>query len=114
MANMPLMWVFAMRNNLLLWLTGWSFTTFNQFHRWIARIATIEAVIHSIGYTVEAFLGLWHSSISLKAKRNTDGGKTEYVEEWNEQYWYMGVIVQILLHPYTTKLMCQRLLLSCV
>lgn len=57
MANMPLIWVFAVRNNVLLWLTGWSFTTFNQFHRWVSRIATVEAVVHSVGYTVEVFLG---------------------------------------------------------
>jgi len=56
-ANMTLLWAFAMRNNVLIWLTGWSFATFNQFHRWVARVATIEAILHSIGYTVEAFLG---------------------------------------------------------
>lgn len=41
-----------MRNNLLMGLTGWGFGTFNNFHRWIARIATLQAVIHSIGYTI--------------------------------------------------------------
>lgn len=41
-----------MRNNLVLWLTGWDFGTFNNFHRWIARIATLQAVIHSIGYSI--------------------------------------------------------------
>jgi hypothetical protein len=46
-----------MRNNLLLWFTGWDFGTYNNFHRWIARIATLEAVVHSIGYTVLVFLG---------------------------------------------------------
>lgn len=49
--NFPLLWVFAGRNDVLLWLTGWSFGTFNMFHRWLARIATVEAIIHSIGYT---------------------------------------------------------------
>lgn len=51
-ANFPLIWLFGMRNNLVLWLTGWDFGTFNNFHRWIARIATLQAVIHSIGYTI--------------------------------------------------------------
>lgn len=46
-----------MRNNLLMWFTGWGFGTYNNFHRWIARTATLEAVIHSIGYTVLVFLG---------------------------------------------------------
>lgn len=38
-------------------LTGWHFGTFNNFHRWIARVATLQAVIHSIGYTVLVFDG---------------------------------------------------------
>jgi len=46
-----------MRNNLLMGLTGWHFGTFNNFHRWIARVATLQAVIHSIGYTVLVFDG---------------------------------------------------------
>lgn len=41
-----------MRNNLLMGMTGWDFGTFNNFHRWIARIATLQAVVHSVGYTV--------------------------------------------------------------
>ena len=50
-ANLPLLWMFAGRNNVFLWLTGWSFSSFNIFHRHIARIATIQAVIHSIGWS---------------------------------------------------------------
>ncbi|KAH8690570.1 ferric reductase like transmembrane component-domain-containing protein [Talaromyces proteolyticus] len=69
-----------MRNNVLIWLTGWSFSTFNSFHRWVARIATVEAALHGISYTVEGFL---------------DGGKAEYIENWSEQYWRMGVIAVI-------------------
>lgn len=51
-ANFPLIWLFGMRNNVLMWLTGWGFGTYNSFHRWIARIATVEATVHSIGYTI--------------------------------------------------------------
>ena len=43
-----------------MWLTGWSFSTFNVFHRWVARVATIEAIVHSIGYTMFSFLG-WYN-----------------------------------------------------
>lgn len=39
-------------------LTGWDFGTFNNFHRWIARIATLQAVVHSIGYTVIVWRGV--------------------------------------------------------
>ncbi|RYP05445.1 hypothetical protein DL764_003794 [Monosporascus ibericus] len=51
-ANFPLIWLFGMRNNVVMWLTGWDFATYNNFHRWVARIATVEAVVHSVGYTV--------------------------------------------------------------
>lgn len=56
-ANFPLIWLFGMRNNAAIWLTGWDFGTYNNFHRWIARIATLQAVVHSVGYTVIAFQG---------------------------------------------------------
>lgn len=51
-ANLPLLWLFGGRNNIFLWATGWSFSTFNLFHRAVARVATIQAIAHSIGYTI--------------------------------------------------------------
>ena len=57
-ANFILIWLFGVRNNLLLWLTGWDFATYNNFHRWIARIATVQAVIHSVAYTILIVNGL--------------------------------------------------------
>lgn len=57
-ATFPVIWLFGMRNNLLMGLTGWDFGTFNNFHRWIARIATLQAVVHSVGYTVIVWRGM--------------------------------------------------------
>lgn len=54
-SNLPLMWMFSGRNNIFIWLTGWQFSTFNLFHRHIARIATLQAIIHSIAYTAFYF-----------------------------------------------------------
>ncbi|KAJ5552043.1 hypothetical protein N7535_000010 [Penicillium sp. DV-2018c] len=51
-ANIPLIWLFAGRNNIFSWATGWSFASFSIFHRHVARIATIQAVAHSILYFV--------------------------------------------------------------
>jgi predicted ferric reductase len=59
LANLPLVWFFGTRNNLLMWLTGWGFGTYNNFHRWVARVATVQAVVHSIGYTVLIFEGAY-------------------------------------------------------
>ncbi|OAR01710.1 hypothetical protein LLEC1_07514 [Akanthomyces lecanii] len=46
-ANIPLLILFAGRNNVLLWLTNWPRTTFLMMHRWIAIICTLEAVLHT-------------------------------------------------------------------
>ncbi|KAH8693940.1 putative plasma membrane ferric-chelate reductase [Talaromyces proteolyticus] len=51
-ANLPLLWIFAGRNNIFLWATGWSFATFNLFHRHVAWIATAQAVVHTLAYLI--------------------------------------------------------------
>ncbi|EFQ98298.1 ferric-chelate reductase [Nannizzia gypsea CBS 118893] len=55
-ANLPLAWMFAGRNNIFLWATGWSFRMFNIFHRQAALAATLLAIVHSIAYTALYFL----------------------------------------------------------
>ena len=81
-ANLSIFWLFGIRNNVLLWITGWEFATFNRFHRWVARVSTLEAILHSIFYTVYAFY---------------EGGYEEYAESWLEEYWYTGVIATITM-----------------
>lgn len=51
-AHFPLIFLFAGRNNFLQWLTGFSFSTFIQFHKWTGRIMFVDAALHSILYTV--------------------------------------------------------------
>ena len=43
-----LIWLFAGRNNILLWTTNWSRSTFLLLHRWVARIFTLQVLLHSI------------------------------------------------------------------
>ncbi|KAG5371978.1 Ferric/cupric reductase transmembrane component 2 [Yarrowia sp. C11] len=47
----PIVFLFAGRNNLLMWLTGWSFDTFNVYHRWTSRVMMVYAIIHSCIWT---------------------------------------------------------------
>ncbi|KAL4803397.1 ferric reductase like transmembrane component-domain-containing protein [Aspergillus unguis] len=54
-ANIPLVWLFAGRNNICAWATGWNFATFNVFHRHVAWIATAQAVVHTVFYIVLFF-----------------------------------------------------------
>ncbi|KAL9009203.1 MAG: hypothetical protein Q9173_005751 [Seirophora scorigena] len=49
-ANIALLFLYAGRNNILLWLTNWSHGTFLLLHRWVAAIATLQAVLHSAIY----------------------------------------------------------------
>jgi predicted ferric reductase len=70
--NFPLLWLFTGRNNFLQWVTGWTFSTFNVFHRWIARVVIVEAIIHSACYTV------WEGR---------DGGFAGYASWFEEGLW---------------------------
>ncbi|KAK7414269.1 hypothetical protein QQX98_006866 [Neonectria punicea] len=81
-ANFPLIWLFGMRNNVLMWLTGWDFGTYNNFHRWVARIATVQAIVHSVGYTVLIF---------------KEGGWTYFAYWWTYMFWWTGEIATIIM-----------------
>ncbi|EXJ76919.1 hypothetical protein A1O3_10076 [Capronia epimyces CBS 606.96] len=81
-ANLALAILFAGRNNLLISLTGWSQTTFLTLHRWASRVATVQAVVHSIIYTVTYF---W------------DGGAAAYYAEAAQAYYWWGIIATVSL-----------------
>lgn len=82
-ANLPLVWLFAGRNDVLLWLTGWSFSTFNIFHRYAARIATVQGILHSIAYTIGYY--------------RTYGGWSEYKLEVPEVWFYSGICATVFM-----------------
>ena len=76
-ANLPLVFLYAGRNNFLLWVTNWSHSTFLLIHRWIAAIATLQAILHSIIY-LHAY---------IKAGTYTANAKLPY--------WYWGAVATI-------------------
>lgn len=47
-ALMPLVLLFSSRNNVLLWVTNWSHSTFLLLHRWVARICALLALLHTL------------------------------------------------------------------
>lgn len=75
LANLPVIWLFAARNNPFLWLTGWSHATFTQMHRWAARIATLEALTHAVCYSIAYH---WQE---------------KYYSSWSKQYFWCGAVV---------------------
>jgi hypothetical protein len=78
LGNLAVIWMFSGRNNIFQWTTGWSFATFNIFHRHIARIVAIQAIIHGIGHTVLAV------------------EKKLYIPGFQERWFVFGIIVRIL------------------
>lgn len=48
--QLPLLVLFALRNNFLMWITGWSFSTYQCFHRAVARVTYIQIIIHAACY----------------------------------------------------------------
>lgn len=48
----PLLVLFAGRNNFLQWVTGWKYSTFVTYHRWIGRVVVLLVIVHSICYSI--------------------------------------------------------------
>ncbi|KAF8862252.1 hypothetical protein BDZ45DRAFT_686999 [Acephala macrosclerotiorum] len=53
--NMLPLFLFAARNNPFVALLGISFDTFNLFHRWVGRVAVIEALVHTFCWGINNY-----------------------------------------------------------
>ncbi|KAF2210465.1 hypothetical protein CERZMDRAFT_60697 [Cercospora zeae-maydis SCOH1-5] len=78
-ANIALLVLYAGRNNVLLWVTNWSHSTFLLLHRWIAFICTLQACVHS--------------AILLQIYVN--GAGNEYTAESKKPYWVWGIVATL-------------------
>ncbi|KAF2687480.1 ferric reductase-like protein transmembrane component 4 [Lentithecium fluviatile CBS 122367] len=78
-ANIPLLLLYSSRNNILFWVTDWSHSTFLLLHRWVAGVASIQAILHSILY------------LRLKLEAGT------HAEESKLPYWYWGIIATLAM-----------------
>lgn len=83
LVNASIAILFAGRNNLLIAWTGWSLTTFITLHRWTARMATLQALVHSIVYT----LAYWQPGY---------GGAAAYAAKAMEPFYVRSSIRRIL------------------
>ncbi|WVR03813.1 hypothetical protein IAU60_000809 [Kwoniella sp. DSM 27419] len=75
--NLPLLWCLAGRNDVILWITGWSYSSLNLLHRWVSRVTVAQAIIHSAAYT-------WLERKYL-------------AESFKERYWVTGVVATVLM-----------------
>lgn len=48
MGNTAALFLFAARNNVLLWLTDWSYSTYLLLHRWLGYWVVLHTVLHSL------------------------------------------------------------------
>ena len=78
-ANFIAIFLFSARNNVLLWLTDWSHSTFLLLHRWVAYVCIFHSVIHSI------LLLYWYTKWA------------DSVAESKLPYWYWGIIATLTI-----------------
>lgn len=78
-ALLPLTVLFSSRNNILLWITDWPFSTFLVLHRWVARLCALHAIVHSIT--------LLAAYISLGT----------YYTDVHKPYWIWGIVGTLCL-----------------
>lgn len=45
LANLPIIFLLGGRNNFLIAITGLSYGVYNVFHKWVARVATVLAIV---------------------------------------------------------------------
>lgn len=75
--NLVLLWLLAGRNDVVLWLTGWSYPSLNLFHRWTARVAVAQSLVHSIGFTYLKYGKFW--------------------SKMKQRYWWSGVYGMLVM-----------------
>ncbi|KAK1621894.1 ferric reductase like transmembrane component-domain-containing protein [Colletotrichum phormii] len=78
-ALLPLTVLFSSRNNVLLWITDWPFSTFLVLHRWVARVCAVHAIVHSIT--------LLAAYVSLGT----------YYADVHKPYWIWGIVATLCL-----------------
>ncbi|KAK1981819.1 ferric reductase like transmembrane component-domain-containing protein [Colletotrichum cereale] len=74
MGNFVALFLFAARNNVLLYVTDWSYSTYLLLHRWLAYWAVFHTIIHSF---------------MLLANYALQG---TYQDELARKYWIWGIV----------------------
>ncbi|KZL87948.1 ferric reductase transmembrane component 4 [Colletotrichum incanum] len=78
-ANLPLLILYAGRNNFLYWITDWTQSTFMLLHRWTAYICTLQACLHSAAWLqIYVSMGQHHIEAQLP-------------------YWFWGIIATLAM-----------------
>lgn len=103
-ALLPLLILFSTRNNVLLWLSNWSHSTYMLLHRWIARIFGLQVILHSIlalvlykdtgAYPAEEKLDYWiWGSVGTVAVSIMLVGSGLYTRRWSYEIFLVSHIL---------------------
>ncbi|QRV85624.1 Ferric reductase like transmembrane component [Ceratobasidium sp. AG-Ba] len=82
-ALMPVTILLSARNSPLLWITGWDTSTMIILHRWVARMCAFQAVIHSVGWTIQ-----W---------RWNTGDYSQFMSEGAMPYMQWGFLATVII-----------------
>ncbi|CAR25487.1 ZYRO0A01078p [Zygosaccharomyces rouxii] len=85
-------YLFAGRNNFLLWLTGWRQSTFMTFHRWLARMAVVSSLVHTFTMLLNDY---WLHTVHLRKY-------TQYWR-WGSVAIICGVIMVVQSLPFLRR-----------
>ncbi|VUC30102.1 unnamed protein product [Clonostachys rosea] len=88
------LFLFSSRNNILLWVTDWSHSTYLLLHRWVAYVCIFQTVVHSI-LLLHYFVG-WQ----------------DHATESKLPYWYWGIIATLatcLMYPLSLLSLRQKM-----
>ncbi|KAH6631598.1 ferric reductase like transmembrane component-domain-containing protein [Chaetomium tenue] len=81
--NLALAVLFSSRNNVLLFVTNWSHSTFLLVHRWISVICMLQACLHS--------------AIYLQYYLDPLAGEGAHAEQSKLDYWIWGIVGTLAL-----------------
>ncbi|KAF5013044.1 hypothetical protein FDECE_938 [Fusarium decemcellulare] len=82
-STIPLLFLFAGRNNIFLFLTGWSYKVFSVFHRWIGIVMLVEAIVHG--------------SIFSAYEVNNSGWGEYHASLADDPIWKYGIMMGVAL-----------------
>jgi len=79
MGNTAALFLFATRNNVLLWVTDWSYSTYLLLHRWLGYWVVLHTVLHSL------MLALYYRMYG------------NYDAEFARPYWVWGIVATMAI-----------------
>ncbi|KAK9429783.1 ferric reductase NAD binding domain-containing protein [Lipomyces doorenjongii] len=88
-ALFPILFLFGGRNNVLMFFTGWSFETFNVFHRWIGRVMFINFAVHGWSFTY-----YYRHTGEYKGESNFAYWKEQILDDRDN---YLGIVAIVLI-----------------